>query len=102
MAAHALDARRSLYLVQVGQTILVVGAGAAEMNILHTVKDPGEVQALRKELELSGSEGAFEGALASAFDREAGNRTVREGREAVDRARQAIRGIMEKLGGKKQ
>lgn len=47
LATTYLSPRKTIYLLDVGKRILVVGVGGDEMNCLDVIRDPEEVEALR-------------------------------------------------------
>ena len=44
LGSHSLDGRKTLYLVQVGTSVLLLGAGSSEVSLLHSIEDPKEVE----------------------------------------------------------
>jgi flagellar biogenesis protein FliO len=47
LATTYLSPRKTIYLLEVGKRILVVGVGGDEMNCLDVIREPEEVEALR-------------------------------------------------------
>lgn len=52
LAHRYLDPKKSLYLVEVGQKILVIGTGADELHLITEITDPDGVRSVYKILEM--------------------------------------------------
>jgi flagellar biogenesis protein FliO len=91
LARAALDAQARLYLVEVGNTLFLIGGGRDGLTALGTIRDPQEVAALRARAGGPRAQPAFEAALTEEL--RAGERTQgwQKMRDQIDRIRSTLR-----------
>jgi len=77
LAVTHLDARRTVYLLEVGERILIVGAGGESMSLLADITSPAEKTAIREQLQEGGS-GRFASYLSAWTARMAGGGEARQ------------------------
>jgi flagellar biogenesis protein FliO len=72
LAVRHLDARHAVWLVEVGERILVVGSGGGALSLLADVESPVERAALRERARETAGAGAFGSYLAAWISRTSG------------------------------
>ncbi len=92
LASAFLSPRKSIYLVEVGKRILVVGVGGEEMTCLDVIREEGEVEALR---------GATQQGFPGVFNRVMQNHqtadTEAEAKRILEESNQAVGGYVAQL-----
>ncbi len=97
LSASHLSARHSIYLLEVGDKILVVGAGADSLSLLAEITSPVEKTALRDQLKES--QGKFSSYLASWAARMSGGETGQQLREGSDFLKRSLQRLYRRRRG---
>jgi|GEM_PF-898429 len=93
LASTHLAPRKSVYLVEVGKRILVVGAGHEELTALDVISDPEEVEVLRQSAK---NVGGFPEVLRKVWRRNEAEDVQEETRRLAEEGRETIGGFAEK------
>ncbi len=103
IAVNHLDARRSIYLVDVGERLLVVGAGADSLNLLTEITSPVEKGQIRERIRETES-GTFSSYLSAWAGKMAGfggtRQTLEEGKSFLEQKLKDFRKGKERKEGK--
>lgn len=90
-----LAPRKSVYLVEVGRRILVVGSGNGEVAALDVITDPEEVEQIRQAARAA--VGGFPEVLKKVWNRQETGRSHEEARRLAEESRETIGGFVEKV-----
>lgn len=96
LAVTHLDARRSVFIIEVGDRVLVVGGGVESLNLLAEINSPIEKSQLRDRIREAEGSGKFSSYLTSWATRMTG---VRGARAEMEGARDFLRSLTGKKRG---
>jgi len=65
LAATHLDARKTIYLIEVGERLLVVGGGSESLSLLAEITSPPEKAAIREKIQQESAGGKFSSYLSA-------------------------------------
>jgi flagellar biogenesis protein FliO len=96
LTSLSLTPTRTLYMVRLGDRILLIGAGENGLSTLAEISDPGEVSDFLREFEFKGNFdlNPFRERLKSAMDKEGDDFPVGQDLES---RQQKLKGILDKL-----